>query len=182
MTITKQCMLWLCVLLMPVSTVSHNSKSDIGHSNAFSIHYAHIYIICTHLQSFEQGKLFQISTWQKYAMISNKSQCYPNSYIAVRLPRLKAWIGLSVQTWRSSTGPQAAIIRLAAADNCHQTKQDREILPLWAQLFSFSHPPLLTPLLLLWLWTDNMCSPKHHFEIISLGYNSVLTQNIFLKT
>lgn len=50
-----------------------------------------------------------------------------------QLPQLKAWIGLSVQTWRSSRGPQAAIIRLAAADNCHQTKQDREILPLYPQ-------------------------------------------------
>lgn len=54
-----------------------------------------------------------------------------------QLPWLSAWIGLSEQTWRSSTGPQAAIIRLAAADNCHQTKQDREILPLSVQLFPF---------------------------------------------
>lgn len=62
-----------------------------------------------------------------------------------QLPQLKAWIGLSVQTWRSSRGPQAAIIRLAAADNCHQTKQDREILPLYPQLFfppPFSHRPV----------------------------------------
>lgn len=44
-----------------------------------------------------------------------------------QLPGLKAATGLSACT--SGTRPRAAISRLAAADNCHQTKQTWEILP-----------------------------------------------------
>lgn len=121
-------------------------------------------------------RLFRVSTSHKQLSYDIKQrQVLPQQLHSSRrqLPWLKAWIGLSVQTWRSSTGPQAAIIRLAAADNCHQTKQDREILPLSAQLLSFSHPPLHNTFL-----QQAEYSPRLHTQMTSLGQSSSLTQNV----
>lgn len=79
------------------------------------------------------------------AFISNKSKCCPDSTAAAGC---KAWVGLSAASRRRSGGPPAAIIRLAAADNCHQTRRDGGIFALSARLCMFrSYLARLTPLL-----------------------------------
>lgn len=180
-------MMWLCILLMPTWSCTSCRIMIPVLSTTANRHFA----LCSYiLYKYTFGPLIMANcetflskhSAQAAMLWYQTKPALPHKLRSSRqqLPWLKAWIGLSVQTWRSSTGPQAAIIRLAAADNCHQTKQDREILPLSAQLFSFSHPLLLMPLLPLLQQTDYMCSAELHFDTVSLGYDSLVTQNVFL--
>lgn len=79
---------------------------DTVHSNAFSIHYAHIYIYCMHtlsvlwIKQTSQDYFKQTLDTSNCAMISNKSQCYPNSYVAA---------GSSSRGWRLELGCQCRL-------------------------------------------------------------------------
>lgn len=160
-----------------MTTVPKQQIKIIVHTMIYSPKYC-MYKLSVYWIRQTFAKLFQVSAWRKQLCYDIKQKpLLPQQLLSSRqqLPRLKAWIGLSRQTWRSSTGPQAAIIRLAAADICHQTKQDREILPLSLQLFFiFTSSSLYT------FVTTPAFSHQLHFEMISLLYNLVLTPHVCL--